>query len=389
MASIYLDMLDEFILDYKKRFDIGDNKHRKVNTQYNTVKYKYDKTKQKYAAQWQDMSDSEKTAALKEIKHCRLETLKRPYLTQCDTEYKRIQYCRYADDFILGVIGSKKDAEKIKADIKIFLDEKLKLELSEEKTKITHTSKLARFLGYDITISRSESFKRNKKGVLKREFKGRVNLYVPHEKWVNKLKEYGAIKIVMDKEGKEFWKTIHRGKLINFRDIEIISKYNSEIRGLYNYYCMANNASVIGKFAYFMEYSMYKTYANKYRTTMTKIINKYKRDRKFVVPYKTKSGMKLCEFYNKGFKRIKKAELDVDTLPAYKKYDRPNTIAARLKRGICELCGVKSDRIRMHHVRKLKELKGNSEWERTMIKMRRKTLAVCKECHDLIHQKLT
>ncbi|PYG84285.1 group II intron reverse transcriptase/maturase [Ruminiclostridium sufflavum DSM 19573] len=386
LANIYLDMLDEFILDYKKQFDIGDNKHRKCSAEYASAKYKHDKAKEKYSSIWNQMSDDEKLTASKEIKQYKLETLKYPYLTQCDTNYKRMQYCRYCDDFIIGVIGSKKDAEKIKADIKTFLDERLKLEMSLEKTKITHTSKFARFLGYDITISRSNSTKRNKQGVLKREFKGRVNLYVPHEKWVNKLKEYGAIKFKKDKDGKEIWKTIHRGKLINHRDIEIISKYNSEIRGLYNYYCMANNASVIGKFAYFMEYSMYKTYANKYRTTMTKIITKYERDKKFVIPYETKAGMKLCEFYNKGFKRIKKAGLDIDTLPSYIRYDRPNSIATRLKRGVCELCGQKSDSIRMHHVRKLKDLKGCPEWEQVMIKMRRKSLAVCKNCHEIIHE---
>jgi group II intron reverse transcriptase/maturase len=386
LANIYLDLLDEFILDYKKQYDIGDNKHRKCSHEYNAAKYRYDKAKQKYTTQWKKMSDADKIDALKEIKRYKLETFKYPYLIQCDTKYKRIQYCRYADDFIIGIIGNKTDAEKIKAEIKNFLDQKLKLELSVEKTKITHTSKFARFLGYDITVSRSESFKRNKQGVLKREFKGRVNLYVPREKWVGKLKEYGAIKIVNNKTGKEFWKTIHRGKLINHRDIEIISKYNSEIRGLYNYYAMANNASVIGQFAYFMEYSMYKTYANKYRTTMTKIIRKYKRDGKFLIPYETKAGMKQCEFYSKGFKRIKKAGLEIDTLPVYKKYDRPNSIAARLKRGECELCGVKSESIRMHHVRKLKELKGTSEWEQVMIKMRRKSLTVCRECHDLIHK---
>ena len=87
----------------------------------------------------------------------------------------------YADDFIIGVIGSKKDAERIKEDIRIFLSEKLKLTLSETKTKITHTSNFAKFLGYNITKSRSQSEKRDKNGILKREFNGRVMMYVPKE----------------------------------------------------------------------------------------------------------------------------------------------------------------------------------------------------------------
>lgn len=208
---------------------------------------------------------------------------------------------------------------------------------------------------------------------------------MPKEKWIGRLLEYGALKIKKDKNGKEIWKTVHRGKLINNPDIDIINKFNSEIRGLYNYYCMANNASVLNKFSYIMEYCMYKTFAGKYRTTMSKIIEKYTHDGKFTIPYQTKKGLKYCEFYNKGFKRRKEVGIDIDVLPAYMRYDRPNSIAARIKRGKCELCGANADDIRMHHVKKLKNLKGNSEWERLMIKMRRKTLAVCKNCHDNIH----
>lgn len=52
-----------------------------------------------------------------------------------DTSYKRIQYVRYADDFLIGVIGSKEDAESIKQKVKNFLMDTLKLEMSEEKQK--------------------------------------------------------------------------------------------------------------------------------------------------------------------------------------------------------------------------------------------------------------
>ncbi|WP_423719692.1 group II intron reverse transcriptase/maturase [Anaerotruncus colihominis] len=98
-------------------------------------------------------------------------------------------------------------------------------------------------------------------------------LYVPKEKWMRKLLEYHAFKIKLDENGKETWKTIHQGKLINHPDIEIISKFNAEIRGLYHYCQLAHNVSVLGKFAHIMEYSMYKTFACKYRATVSKIID--------------------------------------------------------------------------------------------------------------------
>lgn len=239
---------------------------------------------------------------------------------------------------------------------------------------------------YDICISRSNAIKYNKRGVAKREYSGRVMLYVPKEKWVGKLQEYHTFKIETDENGKEKWKAIHRGKLINHPDIEIITKFNAEIRGLYNYYRLANNVSVLSKFAYIMEYSMYKTYACKYRSTVSRMIDKYSRNGVFAVPYETKAGTKYCEFYHDGFKRIKETLSTPDILPEYsRKYESPNSNAARIKRGVCELCGQKTDDIRMHHVRTLKELTDDSEWERLMRKMRRKTLAVCKACHDEIH----
>ncbi len=372
LANIYLDMLDEYIEEYKATFDTGVSKNRKINPDYLKQQGDYFK-----ACKNGGFSS-------KELKEMRWKYLKTPYYSALDSGFKRIQYCRYADDFIIGVIGSKKDAEQIKEDIRIFLAEKLKLTLSETKTKITHTSKFARFLGYDITVSRSQSVKRDKNGVLKREFNGRIMLYVPKEKWVGKLLEYRTMKIVRDKKGKEIWKPLHRGRLINLPDISIISRYNAEIRGMYNYYCMANNVSVLNKFGYIMEYSMYKTFAGKYRTTMGKVIDKYKKNDVFTVPYDTKSGRKYCEFHHSGFRRRKQTTLDIDTTPAYRQYERPNQLALRLHTGRCELCNCQGKKIIMHHVRTLKELNGNFEWEQIMMKKRRKSIAVCKDCFDYI-----
>lgn len=101
---------------------------------------------------------------------------------------------------------------------------------------------------------------------------------------------------------------------INHPDIEIITKFNAEIRGLYNYYRLANNVSVLSKFAYIMEYSMYKTFACKYRSTVSKIIDRYSHNGVFSVPYQTRAGKKYYEFYHDGFKRVKEVMYRVDTL---------------------------------------------------------------------------
>jgi group II intron reverse transcriptase/maturase len=386
LANIYLDILDSFMESYKKSFDTGNSKNRKVDSGYLKARTKYYKILDDCEGKWATEKPEAKIAMDKEIRPAKSELFAHPYYAQCNDNYKSLYYCRYADDFIISVIGSQQDAAKIKADVKAFLSTTLKLEMSDGKTKITHSSDFARFLGYDICISRSNSIKYNDKGVAKREYSGRVMLYVPKEKWMGKLLEYHALKIEKDENGKEIWKTVHRGKLINHPDIEIITKFNAEIRGLYNYYRLANNVSVLNKFAHIMEYSLYKTFACKYRSTVSKMIDKYSRDGVFAVPYSTKAGMKKCEFYHDGFKRKKEVLLAADTLPEYgKKQNSPTSNAARIKRGMCELCGKKSEDIRMHHVRKLNDLKGQNDWDKLMIKMRRKSLAVCKECHERIH----
>lgn len=116
------------------------------------------------------------------------ELLATPYYNPCDPNYKSLQFNRYADDFAVGIIGSREDAERVKADIRDFLADTLKLTLSEEKTKVTHSSELIDFLGYQFTVRRSREVKRDKNGILRRLWYGRTALYVPHNKWVQKLR---------------------------------------------------------------------------------------------------------------------------------------------------------------------------------------------------------
>ena len=105
-----------------------------------------------------------------------------------------MKYVRYADDFLIGVIASKEEAEEIKKDLTIFLADKLKLELSAEKTLITHSKKNARFLGYDIRVARDWQTMKMPNGTQKRKFNFQAKLFVPHEKYIKKLIDLRCIK---------------------------------------------------------------------------------------------------------------------------------------------------------------------------------------------------
>lgn len=386
LANIYLNELDRYMGEYKARFykptRTANPAHRNMASKIFYYKAKNDKV-------WDDLSVEEKKECARTLRQMRSEQRKLPTHPVQETSYKAIQYVRYADDFIVGVIGSHEDAKKLKQDLTVFLKEKLGLTLSTEKTKITNTAENARFLGYDISVSRSQDIKRLKNGKRQRVYSGVVQLRMPLEKWTAKLLEYGAIRIKKDESGKERWKTMPRGKLINRTDIEILSRYNSEIRGLYNYYAIAGNVSTLNHFSSRMKYSMLKTFGSKYRYKVRKIKERYVKNGEFTVAYKTKSGMKESVYYHDGFRKKTEPALgQVDMLDIYKKYDKPNSLAIRLHTNKCELCGMDCDGLEMHQVRRLKDLNGEQEWERIMLQRRRKTLAVCPSCHIEIHNSM-
>lgn len=384
LANIYLHELDKYMESYKAGFD---RSKRMANPAHRNLGCKIHYIKQKNTRVWDSLSVEEKKERAKALRQMRTEQREIPARPVHEETFKSLQYVRYADDFIVGVIGSREDAESVKNDLAVFLKEKLHLTLSVEKTKVTNTSERARFLGYDIKVSRSQDIKRKKDGSRQRVYYGVVKLYVPHEKWVAKLLECGAIRIKKDKvTGMEHWQAIQRGKLINLTDIEILSKVNSEVRGFYNYYSIACNASTLNHFSSIMKYSMLKTFGAKYRCQVRKIKERYVRNGDFTVSYETKSGIKVSVYYNRGFGRKKEPMFgQVDMLEDYKRYDKPNSLAARLRAKACELCGAACDNVEIHQVKRLKDLKEKSEWEIEMRRRRRKTLAVCHECHEKIH----
>ena len=385
LSNVYLHELDKFMEKYADEFHKG--KKKKLNPKYKSLSNRMSEYKCEGKAIWQELSTEERKERSKKVKEKqKMQKSMTPTIPK-DDSYKRIQYTRYADDFLVGIIGSKEDAEKAKADIKAFLKNELKLEMSDAKTKVTHTGDRARFLGYDITVSRSQNLKKASNGKVQRCQTGVVKLLVPREKWVNKLMEYKAIKIKINENGKERFVALHRGKLVNQSDIEILVKYNAEVRGLYNYYSIANDAFKIGRFANVMKYSMYKTFACKYKTNVHEVKRRYCKGDLFTVAYETKSGQKTTTFYRDGFKRKEQATKfdNVSELPQFSKYNKTNTLKQRVERHTCELCNKECRELEIHQVKKLKELKGTAEWVLLMRKRRRKTLVVCPECHKLIH----
>ena len=379
LANIYLDKFDKYIKEYAAKFRKGDR--RSINPEYWRLNNKKNWLKKKL----QKTSDEQiRKSYLYEIAQLSKQMLSIPHKDAMDADFRRMQYVRYADDFLISVIGSKSECETIKADITQFMREQLKLELSDEKTLITHAQDKAKFLGYEIFIRKSDAVKRNKDGVLKRDFNGAVVLTLNSAVIQKKLTEYNALE-VRNIDGKDIWWSKPRRYMTPMKPEDILAQYNAETRGLYNYYSLAANVSKeCASFAFIMKMSMFKTLGWKLNTSARKVRQKYQKDKDFVIPYNDAKGkQKYRVFYNEGFKkRNAQFDVDYDKLPQTMYVPYPSLVE-RLKDGRCELCG-KEGKVVMHHVRTLTKLKGNNEWEKLMLKRHRKTLVVCEDCNSMI-----
>ena len=380
LISIYLDNFDKYMEEYALRFNKGKERH--ITKEYKQLSDKM----QRILKSIKNIQDADVRLQLRdEYEKLRRERQKIESRDSMDETYRRFRYVRYADDFLIGVIGSKAECVKIKSDITKYMEENLKLELSQEKTLITNAHKPAKFLGFDVSVRKSDAIKRDKNNVPARYYNGKIVLKVAIETVRNKLEEYSAIRYKVE-NGRQVWFAKFRGNLMKKKIEDIVAAYNSEIRGFYNYYCIANNvAYALSKFGYIMEYSMYHTIAGKTNSTVSKVIDKYKVGNDIIVPYQDAKGkLRYRKFYNEGFKRKPPMYYtEVNDLSYTIAIPQP-TLTERLDARTCELCG-KVGPVVMRHVRKLNQLKGKTECDRLMLEKHRKTLVVCEKCYAKIH----
>ena len=379
LANIYLHELDLYVEKLSK--DFQKPYKSRITPEYSRLSGRMTRVKQKIKKAEEAGNMAEKEKLLKELKTLRSQLLKTPCKSQTD---KEIKYVRYADDFIIGVRGNRENCEEIKRKLSCFIHDSLKMELSEEKTLITHSNTYARFLGYDIRIRRSNVVKPNGRGTTQRTMSNHMELAVPlGDKIQPFLFKHGVVK---QKENGEL-EPVHRNDLLRLTDLEIVSAYDAELRGICNFYYMAGNFYKLHYMSYLMEYSCLKTLAFKHRCTIGKIKEKFS-DKKggWCIPYETKKGKKyLYLSKHSDCAKGKEANDTISSMTMIHKHTR-STLESRLKAKTCELCGcTESRQFEIHHVNKLKNLKGKEPWEVMMIAKRRKTMVVCYECHKKIH----
>ena len=370
LSNIYLSHLDRFVeTTLIPAYSAGDR--RKANPVYtqlnNTIRRKRKQGK------------TEEAKALEKQRH------ELPSVDPYDPNYRRLRYCRYADDFLLGFIGPKEEAEEIKRQLGTFLQEHLKLELSKTKTLITHArTEAAKFLGYHIsTFQRNDAHE--KSYYKRRVLNGKVELSLP--------------KAVIQEQSQRYMKgnkPMHRPEMENDSVFTIISYYQGVYRGLVEYYRMAHNVYQLNQLKWIMETSLTKTLAAKLKLSVRKVYAKYHTT--LLVDHKPYKGLQVVIPRGEGKKPLvahwggiplrRQMDLPLNDRP-YPYWDARTELVQRLLADTCELCGSHTA-IEVHHIRALKDLKqyGRSEkpaWVKTMVARHRKTLIVCRSCHQDIH----
>jgi len=376
LANIYLHTFDLYLEELSKQYSKGTEKHR--NPLY----------KQLISQRQKAIRQGDKAKAMQVLKQ--MQTI--PSANPMDELFIRVHGCRYADDFLVCVTGSRALACEIKEKLGDFLKQTLKLELNQEKTSITNLAKTrVRFLGYELSKSQCNTkLTKDRHGHKRRSINGNIQLLVPGQVIRDKLEPFRI--------GCKPYPCKARSNL-SIR--EIFDMYNAEIRGLYEYYCLATDVSKkLTRFKYFHYGSLLKTIAGKERSSVMAVVCKYgvvvpRRQgtgvkRIIGVQYETKAGSKTMTYFDEPLVWVKYPP--VKLLDFFGPLLGGGHLLKRFRACVCELCG-SSDGVVVHHVRKLKEVKQRycrqgkmpPVWAATMLKIRRKTLVVCHSCHAEIH----
>ena len=368
LSNIYLDRLDRFIEQ-----DILPAHNRGARrTPYRP-----------YMRLWQQAWRLEQQGEGEAGRALRRQMKAMPSRDPADPGYRRLKYCRYADDWVLGFTGPRQEAEEIKDKTGQFLREQLKLELSPAKTLITHgRTQAARFLGYEMVVMHADD-KRDHRG--HRSINAGIGLKVPASVIRAKCAPY-----------------LHRGKPVRRTerivdtDFSIVAQFQAEYRGVAEYYRLAFNRHKLGRLKYVMERSLTKTLARKYRISVPQVYRRYRAV--LDTGHGPRRGLRVT--VDRDGKPPLVAQwggisLARDTTPRplnddpARIWSHRSEIVQRLLADECELCGSRKQ-VEVHHIRALKDLNrkgGNNppEWVRRMAARRRKTLVVCRACHEGIH----
>ncbi len=362
LANIYLDRLDHWV-ETTLIPDYTQGTRRKKN--------------RAHARLAQRSRSLRKHGKVREARRLRQQMRALPSSDPNDPDYRRLRYIRYADDFLLGFAGPRADAEEIKRRLGDFLRDRLKLDLSETKTLITHgRSGAAGFLGYELVVMHNDR---------RRTVNGQVGLKLP-------LRVVRAKGTAYEARGEPR----RRPERTHDTVFSIVAQYESEFRGIAGYYRLAYNLRRLDRLRWTMETSLTKTLATKQRIRVSQVYRRYRATiptargpRRVLRVTVDREGQRPLVATWGQTHLVRDSNAPVRDDPTIWRNSPRTEIVQRLLADTCELCGSR-DGVQVHHVKALKDLhrpgrRAKPTWATTMAARQRKTLVVCRDCHNNIH----
>lgn len=370
LSNVYMHQLDVFVETLKLKYNTFTNRRGA-------------KQNPTYTAKLRELSKLRAAKDGPAIRNAEFELRNVPSTIKTST---RIYYVRYADDWVIGVRGPKSMAENVKDEVKTFLQNELKLELSLEKTTIVHlATQKAFYLGTQIrrhSSSYSESLIRRVKQKQIRGTNSRILLECPINRIVKRLEEHGYSHF-SDGQPKAVTKWIY------MRPEEIILRYNAVIRDYLNYYSFTNNRNMLQRIIWILRFSAVFTLARKWNISPKQVFRKlgsnltYKIENKTPKRFKTKSYS--LDLGNLTIQPMKFDLINCERIIDPEKLKYFSTRSHFTLDKPCCVCGSASN-VEMHHIRHLR--KDSSKENKLQVlfnQIKRKQIPVCRSCHMTIH----
>jgi hypothetical protein len=374
LANVYLHELDCFMEQLKQKYERG--KGRRLNPEYLTVQHR--------RGYWLKATGDPQHPRVRELTR-QMRSL--PSRDPEDPDYVRVRYLRYADDWIIGVTGPKSLAEQIREEVRQFLKERLKLDLSLEKTRITHgKSEEATFLGVRLQVGHDQTSqpkivhqRRPGTRIFRRRSTGwSPILKAPTLKLVERLHQKGFC----DADG---WPTSQR-RWFQLDADQIIRLYNCILHGLLNYYRFVDNFASLSRIQYILRFSLAKTMARKFQLSMRQVFQKHGHNLRF--QWERPDGTTYSvEFHENTDWSVDKEAFSTHP-PDLDLLGWQTSLRTKSALGYpCLICGT-TENVDMHHVRHIRKMgaKKPKGFLRVMRALNRKQIPVCEQCHQKIHK---
>jgi RNA-directed DNA polymerase len=389
LANIYLHELDLFMEEMREGFDKGVK--RRANPAYVAQSQQIAALRKKIDAIRADGADeAEVRACLARIEAINRDRRKISSVDQMDPNFRRLRYCRYADDFLVGVIGSKADAVRIMADIQHFLADRLNLAVSPEKTGVRDASKGSPFLGFHVcaftlrspgTMAGRQTVGGGMRRILRRPTRGNIKLWVPRNRVYAfcRRKKLGNLDM---RNGRV------RPQLMESSVPEIIVAYNSEFRGFANYYAIADGVKAsLDKLELVMLRSLFATVACRRRSTRRQAEEYLRMGPDHGVTTVVRGEPRVHKVWKLKHLIVKTWDNPiVDTITVGSRIAQsPNDLVTRLRAEECEACGDTDGPFEMHHPHRLKDKRHGQLTPWVQSARRRRTIVLCHKCHVAHH----